>query len=254
MDPYLEARHIWRTFHTRLLTYVSNDLQRQVGPRYAVLPEERITIGPVDQDRWPDVNVRETGAEPQGGVAVAARPAVVDETVPQEIEVPELLLPHRYLTVRDAANYAVVTVIEILSPWNKTGEGRDEYREKQQELLLSEANLVEIDLLRSGQHAVAVPASKVGNSDYRICIHRTGATRFGLIRFGVRDPLPTFRIPLRYDEPGALLHLGATVADCYEDGPYAYILDYSRPADPPVSTQDAAWAAERIAQWQSSRG
>src|SRR4051812_28302543 len=99
MDPYLEARQIWRTFHTRVLTYVSNDLQRQVGPRYAVLPEERITIGPVDQEWWPDVNVRKTGAEAGGGVALAARPTAVEETVPEEIEAPELLLPHRYLTV-----------------------------------------------------------------------------------------------------------------------------------------------------------
>src|SRR5689334_10278387 len=156
MDPYLAAPNLWRGAHTRLLTFISDDLQRQVAPRYAVMVEERIPLDPLDQTRWADMDIREARPE-SGAVAVAARPALAEETAPEEIVVPELTLPHRYLTIRDTTNRQVVTVIELLSPWNKSGRGLAEYREKQAEILLSEANLVEIDLLRAGQHAVAVP-------------------------------------------------------------------------------------------------
>src|SRR5205085_853142 len=43
---------------------------------------------------------------------------------------PGIALPHRFVAIRDARDRSVVTVIEFLSPWNKTGEGREEYRDK----------------------------------------------------------------------------------------------------------------------------
>src|SRR5208282_6135181 len=47
----------------------------------------------------------------------------------------------------------LVTSIEVLSPSNKRrgAEGWDLYQRKRQSLLLGNVNLVEIDLLRSGQ-------------------------------------------------------------------------------------------------------
>src|SRR5690242_11351705 len=48
----------------------------------------------------------------------------------------------------------LVTTVEILSLANKTpgAKGRDLYLRKQQEILESSTHLVEIDLLRGGQH------------------------------------------------------------------------------------------------------
>jgi hypothetical protein len=53
----------------------------------------------------------------------------------------------------------LVTSIEILSLSNKTpGEqGRELYLRKQKEILAGKAHLVEIDLLRAGEHVSAVP-------------------------------------------------------------------------------------------------
>ena len=53
----------------------------------------------------------------------------------------------------------MVTTIEVLSPRNKTAgsEGRKLYRQKQREILSSDTHLLEIDLLRAGQHTVAAP-------------------------------------------------------------------------------------------------
>ena len=51
----------------------------------------------------------------------------------------------------------VITVIEVLSPTNKLAgsEGRQSYQQKQREVLGSSAHLLELDLLRIGEHTVA---------------------------------------------------------------------------------------------------
>jgi hypothetical protein len=45
----------------------------------------------------------------------------------------------------------VITCIEFLSPWNKSGPGRREYLKKQKALFESRFNSVEIDLVRAGR-------------------------------------------------------------------------------------------------------
>ena len=58
-------------------------------------------------------------------------------------------IPYLEIIYRETGD--VVTVIEVLSPANKSGEGRKQYIAKQNDLLQTHANLVEIDLLSSGQ-------------------------------------------------------------------------------------------------------
>ena len=58
---------------------------------------------------------------------------------------------------RESGN-RVVTVIEFLSPSNKSpGPNREQYLRKQREVCSSSANLVEIDLNRFGTHTLAFP-------------------------------------------------------------------------------------------------
>ena len=63
-----------------------------------------------------------------------------------------------FLTLRDRASNEVVTVIEVLSPSNKRpgSDGRKEYLEKRNQVLMSTAHLIELDLLRGGER---LPAS-----------------------------------------------------------------------------------------------
>ena len=89
----------------------------------------------------------------------------------------------------------LVTSLEVLSLSNKTpGEhGRELFLRKQKELLASKVNLVEIDLLRGGEHATAVPLEQAlaecGAFDYHVCVHPF-------------DDFETFSIyPMRLEEP-----------------------------------------------------
>lgn len=68
----------------------------------------------------------------------------------------------------------MVTIIEVLSPANKSGDGREKYIQKQTELLNAQVNLVEIDLL-SGPTATLARAFEVNSPPdwrYNITISR----------------------------------------------------------------------------------
>ena len=58
-----------------------------------------------------------------------------------------------FVEIRDVANSVIVTVIEVLSPTIKAGEGRTDYLRKRRAILNSDVNLVELDLLRDGLRA-----------------------------------------------------------------------------------------------------
>ncbi len=242
MDPYLEDPHFWQGVHTNLLIRICDDLQPQLYPRYVARAEERVVLGPLGESIRPDVRVYEATRPGATGGRLAVADPDVDIAAPEEIVVPDLTVPHRYITIRETTGHAVVTILELLSPWNKTGTGYREYREKQREILVSETHLVEIDLLRGGRHTVAVPKELLAPSDYRICIHRARTQRFQVVRFGVRDPIPNFRIPVRPDDEDVVLHLGQALATCYDRGSYDLSVDYTKNPEPPLPPEEAQWA------------
>lgn len=257
MDPYLQDRRRWKGVHDSLIYRMLEDLQPRLQPRYLAVLEGRLVLQLQDQTAtggafrtgWSGVSVQEDPAHrARQTAAVITAPAAPDTAVPEWIEEPELRIWHSYLEIRDSETQTVVTVIELLSPWNKSaGQGQEEYRAKQRALLLSDTNLVEIDLLRAGAHTVAVPAGKLPPSDYRVCIHRVARPAgFEVIRFSVRDPFPRIGVPLRAGEPDVVLDLPAVFTRVYDTGVYSRLADYAGPADPPLEEADAAWAAERL--------
>ena len=146
----------------------------------------------------------------------------------------------------------MVTVIEIVSPANKvSGPGRDSYLSKQQEILCSQAHLVEIDLLRAGPHVLAVPPSLLEGRksfDYLVCVNRAMPPRldYELYPHRLREPLPRFGIPLADEDADVALDLQAVVAQVYDVGAYRQRIDYSRSCQPLLSSDDQAWANELI--------
>ena len=60
-------------------------------------------------------------------------------------------VPQLTVEIRNTENRQLVTAIEVLSPWNKRGDGYKEYLSKRRRLLHSTAHLMEIDLLREGE-------------------------------------------------------------------------------------------------------
>jgi len=145
-----------------------------------------------------------------------------------------------------AADGEVVTVIEVLSPANKTaGEGHQIYRRKQQEVLHSTASLVEIDLLSQGLHTVAVPREPVACAGpYRslVCVNRaSNRFEFEVDPISLTRRLPRVGVPLRQPDADGVLNLPAIFDRCYDNGGYADFVDYSQPPPVPLTDEEAAW-------------
>ena len=248
MNPYLEDRALWNDFHNSLIVYIRNALQPKVRPRYVARVEERVYLEFVAREIIPDVALlRRTQHDPDKGVAV----------MEPECDAPLVLqvdtIPHTesFVQIFDRANdMRLVTVIEVLSPSNKDSrsEGRELYLRKQREILRSEVNLVEIDLLRGGEYTLAAPlkllqAEAPSGWHYLVSINCWfDRAQYYVYLRTVRERLPTIPIPLLPDDKPARLDVQAVVEQCYVDGAYADTIDYRRDPPPPAfSEEDAQW-------------
>ncbi|MFQ6014758.1 MAG: DUF4058 family protein [Anaerolineae bacterium] len=257
MDPYLEAPDIWPDFHDRLATVISADLNTTLPePYYARLemrPELGVVLGEgVPRRIVPDVVV----VRRPEGVAVTApvldRPRTeISEAVHLTIRTDPIR--HHFVEIRDAVRgHKLVTLIEIVSPSNKgPGPDRRAYEEKQREVLNSDASLIELDLLRTGDRIL--PYAELGeaveqlNPDYLILINRAAGRRgmvtdYELYPVALAEPFPCIPVPLRAGEQDVPLDLQVMVNRAYDGGPYRRMIDYTQPPDPPLSDREAAWA------------
>jgi hypothetical protein len=140
----------------------------------------------------------------------------------------------------------LVTSIELLSLTNKTsGEhGRDLYLRKQREILDSKVHLVEIDLLRSGEHTTAVPhnrlARKAGEFEYHVSVHRfDNLEDYFVYPFRLNQALPEISVPLLPGDPPLPLDLQAVFQRTYDAGPYVREIDYAH--DVPQPALGSVW-------------
>jgi hypothetical protein len=249
MDPYLEDPQIWPGVHSRLVVYLADQLQPKLRPRYVAAVEERVYIEGRRRQVVPDVSIRRPREpEHEGGVAVAVAVAVAEADEPALVQVDPLEVHESYIAILDLrSGQKIVTVIEVVSPSNKApGPGRDSYLAKQSEVLGSTAHLVEVDLLRTGQHVVAVPewsARGMGYYDYLVCVSRAYGvrSRYELYLRGVRERLPRVRIPLADGDPDVAMDVQAAMARVCESGAYDQRIDYRIPCRPPLRPADQEW-------------
>jgi hypothetical protein len=264
MDPYLEHPNLFPGLHDGMITYTRELLQPKLPAPYFAEMSDRVWVEFSERRIGPDVHVtRRQDSEDDfaagGGTATAVLDAVSVRTEPAVIRVARVLQDEyreSYLEIRtfDGDQERLVTVVEILSPSNKTpgAHGRELYRTKQREILGSQVNLVEIDLLRAGVHTTAVPESamlaQVGARDYHVCVHRFDRfEEFFVYGFGVRDTLPEIRVPLLPDVPPVPLDLQTVFQRAYETGPYARRVRYGeQEIVPPLRPEDAEWATSRV--------
>jgi len=145
-----------------------------------------------------------------------------------------------YIKVVNVASGDVVTLIEVLSPANKIGRGRDQYLERQDEILNTPVSLVEIDLLSrpTATYARFFELHSPHDWRYNICISRPQRrTSVEVYAIPLGDRLPRCNIPLLPEDDDAVVDLNAVLARCYDVGAYHLLLDYSKP--PPVSLSKA---------------
>jgi hypothetical protein len=232
MNPYFEQRVIWEGVHARLIPIIANQIQPQLDPRYIAAIEERIFIeGP--QQRIPDVWIEKTGGKsptPSTSVKTGGTALIV--------EIDDIEIHQKRVEILDTHDeMKLVGVIEVVSPSNKRkGPGRTAYLKKQKELRSKRCHLIEIDLLKTGAHVLAVPQWRVeyeGAYDYLACVSRwPNRRRFEIYPWSLRQKSPPVNIPLVEPDPDITLDLQAALEQVYQEGRYGSRLKYDLPCKP----------------------
>jgi hypothetical protein len=230
MDPWLESPYIWGDFHQSFAGAIRAQLNRRLTKPYYARLEARPDVGIVEDED-----------------AVASR----FSNEPGK---------HVYVEIRDASrDHQLVTLVEIVSPSNKRkGKDRRSYLRKQREVLSSEANLIEIDLLRAGKRLFAstdIEASLEMVSkrvDYVVVISRGWkrddlSSSFELFAISINELLPCIPLPLTKDRPEIPVDLQRLFDEAYDTGPYTDgAVNYDEAPDPPLPAEFAVWADERL--------
>jgi hypothetical protein len=255
MDPFIESQK-WDDFHGSFVGVLRELLVLRVRPQYLVDVERYVYVtreyddgeDEVVQIIAPDAFVADTGHGWRESAATAGTATL------QPVR-HRLRLPRRrqsYLVIRTRRNQAVVTVIELLSPWNKTPEsGVAEYLAKRINVLRSTANLVELDLLRGGERLPTVDPLQDG--DFYAFVSRPRVRPdVDVYAWTLRDPLPTLPIPLAAGDADVPLDLQAALTTAYDRAGYDYSLDYGAEIQPPLSPNQAPWVRARLASPEKS--
>ncbi|MGB8699842.1 MAG: DUF4058 family protein [Thermosynechococcaceae cyanobacterium] len=235
MNPYLENPELWSEVHFGLIAVLARSLNAVITPKYRAAVEKRVYADALLVG-IPDVSVFQKGtnlASLNLATATLSEPLAV--TVPMTEDVQE-----RYLEIREVGTGRVVTVVEVLSPKNKrSGEGKQKYDAKRQKILSSDANLVEVDLLRTGDPK---PVAGGVPSDYRILVSRADRRPAAdLYAFNLRDTIPLFPLPLRSQDEEPVINLHELLDMVYQEAALDLTIDYTQPPIPPVSDRDFAW-------------
>jgi hypothetical protein len=252
MDPYLEG-YMWADVHHELASLFKRLLVPLVRPTYAVRIEVSMYNDRVPAHElgimYPDVEIVRTQPrgehlirETAGAVAIAPAPLEIPLTIMTQVR-------QASVEIRDVANNRLITSIEIISPSNKREPGLDSFLARRDELRLAEVHILEIDLLRRGTRAW--PKDSVPSSAYQAALIRARHIRAEIWPIGLRERLPVLPVPLRQPDPDVPLDLQKALDTIYDESDYPLTLDYSQPPpEPPLSDEDAAWAAEQMRIWR----
>lgn len=250
MDPYLEGE-MWQEFHATFAHAIRAQLVPLLPPKYAALLAKRHVLQSADlgifgwdssRVIYPDVHVVDA-PEPD-----MLRESSTERTITAPaVDLPSPLLeevPLLSVEIRDVAHRRLVTLIEILSPANKRGDGAREYNQRRLEILRTQTHLLEIDLLRQGERIAL--QGQLPPAPCFIFLSRTNRRpRTEVWPVALRDRLPTVPVPLLRPDPDVPLDLQAGVKACFDLVGYERLLDYAaQPPPPPLNDSENRWLRE----------
>ena len=214
MDPYLEADELWPAFHHQMIAGLYQILLPGLVDRYRARVQER-----------------------RYSTEMALFTSVIREDHTEE-----------FLEIRQRNDGRTVTVIDLVSPANKTTpQGREAYHDTRRRAKARGANIVEIDLCLQGEPMLDYSRDGLPVWDYAVTATRaTAPERYEIYTTTLRKRLPRFKVPLAADDRDTVLDLQATFTRCYDQSDIAARLDYTE--DPSAVTDDVEWLREWLKQ------
>jgi hypothetical protein len=251
MNPYLEQDDAWEDFHPNFILRSQEALNAQIGANYVVKVEVRLLLHERSAEERRFFGIADVGVSEKAQRAASSASAALE--APLQLQLPAVEMEkQRFLEIRDRRNRRVVTVIELLSPTNKSpGQDRDDYLSKRRQILAGEMHLVEIDLRRGGKRPS--PPDLPPCSYYALVSRRDDRPSVGVWPFGLRDPLPRIPVPLNSPDPPVWLDLKAVLDQAYDAAAYGRYI-YDDHPDPPLNAADEEWAKTVLLEMDRSKG
>lgn len=228
MNPYLEAPNLWPGFHNSYIAAIRNAINRTAPGKYFADIEERVFLVTPDDPAArlivPDVSIRDSSITEFSNESTGTLTATPSITVAMLEE----SMSESYITVRADNFDEVVSIIEVLSPANKTNQSASQrsYLAKRKQVLLSRTHFIEIDLLRAGMRSPMAQAEI--SREYLISLSRR--ERRPLVDcwvVGLLEPLPTIPVPLLPGDDDVLLDLQQLLHTVHDESGYVRRLNYN---------------------------
>jgi hypothetical protein len=246
MNPYLEQTDTWEDFHASFIAYARDTLTPQVGANYLVKIETRLYLHELSAEERRFFAKADVGVTAAGPRARAASAPAATITAPLQLSLPAVeTVRENYLEIFDRRERRVVTVLELLSPTNKTpGPDHDAYVGKRRSLLASWVHLVEIDLRRGGARPTP---PELPSCDYYALVSRYEQRPHVVDVWPIRlrERLPVLPVPLTSPDPDVHLDLQALLHRVYDAADYGKYI-YGEAPQPPLAPDDAAWAGALV--------
>jgi Protein of unknown function (DUF4058) len=246
VDPYIEAQGRWGDFHSTFLTYCRDAIGPHLPEDYVAQVNEQVRLvhpsrGASSALYRPDIAIlNDPDFPPRPARAGTGAATLEPVAVLVETEDPEEI-SDRWIEILKLPDLALVTVIEVLSPTNKLGNGREDYLTKRREFLNRPVHFVELDLLLGGHRLPMRSESPLG--DFVAMVSRVERRPTAEVyTWSLRDPLPEIPVPLSLPDPDVWFALGHPFAMAYERGRYTKILKYEQPLPFTPTPEDRAWA------------
>jgi hypothetical protein len=155
-----------------------------------------------------------------------------------------------FIEIRQRGDGRLVTLVDVVSPANKTTPaGRQAYLKRREEGKSVGANLVEIDLVLQGQPTLEYSRDGLPDWDYAVTVTRsTQPERYEIYTATLQKRLPRFRLPLAHDDRDTVLDLHTAFNRCYEQGGFGAQIDYRRDPAVPLNDEDRRWLHELLKQ------
>ncbi len=189
MHPTLEHPRYFPDLHASLCVDIRYWLAPRLPERYSISVERGLSTtdasGASKQYR-PDARIdRAEAPDTHYADAIVVQPPSFTVAIPNQ--------PQRYVAIRDGEE-RLVTTIEVLSPANKSGDGYEDFRRKQEQLAQKGIHLVEIDLLKQGKRRWR--DERVDQADYVMTVQRAGSSLANVWAAALGEALPAIPIPL----------------------------------------------------------
>jgi hypothetical protein len=214
MDPYLESDTLWASFQHQLVLCLYQILLPALVDRYRA-----------------SVVQRHYTAERIEASSLTARECFEE-----------------YIEIRLRADKQLVSLLDVVSPSNKTTTvGREAYLNTRREAKSAGANLIEIDLVLQGQPTLEYSRDGLPEWDYAVTVTRSAKPeQYEIYTATLQKRLPRFRLPLAADDRETVLDLTTAVARCYDQGGFTSKIDYRLEPAVPLSQANRHWLDELL--------